>query len=483
MATSQGPIGGWYSSLKASDKPSSGRRRALFVDIPRSSASNYFLTYAMRDGFRKYAAFRSSVDFYLYYQKLYEREFHEVILGEKPQKPRFDIDLTPELVKGSGLNSCKDFMAYGNAIRDEILVRSREVLEEYGLELHLETDVVVCISHSLDLYINENVSEKTKYSCHVIFSKYMHYNYEEAAEFFKLVVAKSPKLQNMVDKGILDKGIFGSLKSFRVIGSTKEGVRVKTFVSSFDFQGRSISKTAPKTSKENMILFRQTCITDTCGCVHIPVIVPIKEEKFSSFVLPVGTSDQALDLLKAFEGDDLPFAVASVSGGLVLLNRLRPSHCRLCQRSHEAENPYLRVSQSGNVYFYCRRAPEKNNSYRIGTLLGLNIPSPEEESGTSSESGEQQVSRGTSWSQVRQNPFQRNVEATSSGPSTPYVAPSNVSTAPRVTPRVTPCNFRELSALSRQFAPRGGLPQSSNGPLQTQRSPNTTWRSDTRHEM
>jgi hypothetical protein len=46
-------------------------------------------------------------------------------------------------------------------------------------------------------------------------------------------------------------------------------------------------------------------------------------------------------------------------GGLIILNRLRPSFCKVCEKVHEHENPFLIIHEAGEVYMDCRRDSEK----------------------------------------------------------------------------------------------------------------------------
>jgi len=56
---------------------------------------------------------------------------------------------------------------------------------------------------------------------------------------------------------------------------------------------------------------------------------------------------------------NFPFIVRDVKGSIISLKRLKPSFCKICERVHEHENPYLLVIDD-NVYFYCRRNTDKN---------------------------------------------------------------------------------------------------------------------------
>ena len=52
---------------------------------------------------------------------------------------------------------------------------------------------------------------------------------------------------------------------------------------------------------------------------------------------------------------DNSFRVKSVVGSLINLQRQCPSKCLLSGRVHDHENAYLRVTETGDIYFHCRR--------------------------------------------------------------------------------------------------------------------------------
>jgi hypothetical protein len=433
MATSQGPIGGkWYTCLKKKEVTNDKwKGRALFSTISRDQACKYFLIYSIYRGYRRYAAFISSVDFYIWYRQILSRneppEIHEIILGEKSQCARFDIDLTLK-----NLPSGQRLKEYGDNLRNLLLFAIQETLADFDIELNISKDVLICVSHSQDLIQGNEPNQDSKYSCHLILNKY-HYNYEEAAEFYRLVVAKNNILSEAEKLGILDKGIYKSCTSFRLIGSTKDD-RVKTYLKEIRIGDATISFDSPTNAKEELMLFRKSAISDIQNCEHIPIIVPIKENKHASVVLPVGTSDEAVKLLETAEKESCPFVFDSVEGGLVLLRRTSASYCRLCDRIHDSDNPFLRITPGGNVYFHCRRAVKKK-FYFIGSL---ELNSPDNSAHSPVNSADSPV-----------NSSIESIEMTTVKKESPTPSFSVI----------TGCDFNRLRDLSKQFAPQNGVPQ------------------------
>lgn len=387
MATSKGPISGrWYPTLK----------EGLFKAIPRAEAGKLFIVQSFKknkDGEYKrvYAAFVSSVDFYIFYYKLKEREHHEVIMGEVPQKPRIDIDLEIKNVPIEyKLNE------YGDMIRDTVIESMLEVLSDLKTPLESLDNLVICTSHS-----------KVKYSCHIILAGMMHYSCEEAREFFNMIVRKSAELgtlnlESVVNVGILDPGIYKSLQNFRLIGSGKrngsgEIERIKTYQYRVVYKGSEITFPEVKTAIEEMKLFRKASITDTTACKHIPVIVPLKEKIRDNVILPDGAEVDIFAMVDFF--DPGAFEIADAEGSLVALRRIRSSKCVICTqnnqefcakyggvpevRIHDNISPFVIVKENGDVLFFCRRSPKGKNFRNIGNIKGVQVTTPNKDTSLS----------------------------------------------------------------------------------------------------
>jgi hypothetical protein len=353
-----------------------------------------FLVYRVVDQKRMYAAFRSSIDFFYFYK--YEpdlKEYHEVILGEKQQKARFDIDIPFEnfqktshmrglLIKEATELSVEWMVRMGNRLVGKLIDAIIQVMEGFKLSFDVANDIAFYNSHSLD-------TPPYKYSAHIILPKYCHFNYEEAKEFYRLVVECDDILHFAEKSGLLDGSIYASLKSFRMVESTKNGLR-KKIRAPLPYKGNIYEPPTPQSKADILDLFRDSCITDCTSTEIIPIILPEKKIFASNVNLP----PQAESILIPFLGDD--FAITEVKGGLIVLKRLRPSYCQLCHREHEADNPFLTVRENGDVYFHCRRAISDRSSYQMCHVDGVEKVKPEdntEATGTNGESPEKQAER------------------------------------------------------------------------------------------
>jgi hypothetical protein len=66
------------------------------------------------------------------------------------------------------------------------------------------------------------------------------------------------------------------------------------------------------------------------------------------------------------------FKVRQVNSNRIILQKSGAYHCPVCDRKHDAENPYLTVNDDMSVFYHCRRAmdnKEKRVSVAVGTLL------------------------------------------------------------------------------------------------------------------
>lgn len=334
--------------------------------------SDYFTVYKKNsNGYRNYAAFRDIVDFFYHLQNHERiREYHEMIPGNKPQKPRFDIDLTTESAMGENLYQL------GIKIRDGILRGVERIISEIGFPIDINKDVGVYTAHSED--VNDVEATNAKFSCHIILHSFCHQNYEEAQEFCKLVVVASEDedVAMAYKKGIIDPSVYKSLCSLRMLYSVKDEKRPKVPLFRYQYGDRIIDWTRDIRDVIALRnLFQDSAVTYVSECTILPIMVPEKQKKHVNLNLPEGTELRIGEMLTQSEGDI--FEIEEFRGTLVILKRLSPSYCDICNRNHGdkkngdvGDNPYLTISPNGAVRFHCRR--DKNKSGKvIGYLNGV----------------------------------------------------------------------------------------------------------------
>ena len=382
MSNKSQPLTGiWYQRLKPNDM----KKLALFSKIPRHLACSYFLVYSMSYGeeneeFREYGAFASSVDFYNYFLHTHKQEFHEIVLGERPQKFRVDVDLTPEKCPDE-----IDIWTFGNTLRDLIIEAISETLLDYKINIDVARNILYCTSHSSDFK-----TSKSKFSAHIILADYYHYNYEEALYFFDKMIEKNKILEQSVKDGIIDRSIYSTNHSMRLLGSTKKGERIKSFVSKIKYKGECIEFQYKDSRMDpGLSLFRRTCITDVIGCSRIPVELPPKiNKKYDNVNLPEGYEQVINDMLNKYEGPGIYEIKSATDSGIIDLGRKHPSMCKICRRVHDKIDPFLRIASNGVVYYYCRQSKGKKGQKHDSRMIGLIKTSQSSSSFSSSESVE-----------------------------------------------------------------------------------------------
>lgn len=57
-------------------------------------------------------------------------------------------------------------------------------------------------------------------------------------------------------------------------------------------------------------------------------------------------------------------------GGVICLRRTKENHCRICERDHDGENPFLYITSTGDVNYVCRRAQESKMKGGSSMYLG-----------------------------------------------------------------------------------------------------------------
>lgn len=269
--------------------------------------------------YRRFSIFSPISDFAKEFLRTREldRCYYEVILGDRPQKPYFDIDISAKednISEDESLDLIKQ-------IKDSILVDSRI----------RETDILVFTSHG-----------SGKLSYHIVINNwclpdvntnkiYCHRILDRISDGYPL-------------KKYIDHLVYKSIQQFRTYGSTKRGkdrwkIEYPPAKSSsrFDYVSRLYS----------------SLVTNTNSC-RILEYKPI-EKKIWDDTGELTDAEISIICKLDFISDDT-FLVQEPKGRLIPLKRLKPSFCIVCQRIHENENPYLTLSpDSTKIYFHCRR--------------------------------------------------------------------------------------------------------------------------------
>lgn len=357
----------WYSSLV----PKEGNgRRALLNDFTEKDIWEGLLVCGITANDRHiFALFPNYVAFAKFNEQLpdMKRCFFELIFGDHPQKPHFDLEVEMEKIEKQTLEA---LIEIGDKLLETFLDTMVPLFEEtYHQTLNLETDVLIFQSHG---------SKKRSY--HVIIDNYSHCNNFEAKAFYELVIKKIPDQF----KPFVDGSVYSKKQQFRIIGSQKKGSgRIKTHIPSWKYHDQEITyhmREKPYNDRHYMVLMLEaSLISYTNNCKPLLDLVPKQEMKKDGGLsyqqdqgdLSKEIVKEAFGLLEAMAGvkggdtSNFPYCVKEVIGGLILLSRLRPSLCRICKRIHEHENPFMVVytDRKGHrrASFYCRRSDKGLN--------------------------------------------------------------------------------------------------------------------------
>lgn len=288
-----------------------------------------------------YTLFDDYIELYNY-MKEFDIEykcFFEMIPGEKAQKIKFDLDL-------------KDVSGFGEIgeLIEELLVSIQRVLAGLGHTIIPDQHLLVYSSNS-----------ETQRSYHVVVDGLYCANVWEVQAFYDRIVGS---MEHPLKDDVIDRAVYSSNQQFRILGSQKYGSgRPKILDSSWPH-------TIPSDQPAPYHLLRSSLVGFTSDSVQLPPIY-VKPQRVINYQTDEEDLHKALKIFfEQFEDRDC-FDLREVLPNYIVLNRLRPSYCNVCSKSHEAENPYLYV-ENGGIYFSCRRSLGR-------TFVGLiETPIPEE---------------------------------------------------------------------------------------------------------
>jgi hypothetical protein len=321
----------WYPLLKPS-KENDGK--SLSENI--SSLYERFVICQQLE-YRYYTAFENYIEYGRHFKTKVSSShqcFYEVIFDCNSQKPYFDLDVD---LKESSIEEAEQ-------LRNEVIVGIRKEFEFIN-----ETDIIECTSHS-----------ETKRSYHIIVDNWCVLDSNENKAFFHRV--QQHVSENL--KKYLDASMYKSVQQFRLLGCRKwESERVK-IISKDSLWKPPVKIIGP--GHKFMLELAGTIVTNTSYCKMVPGLTPLVPKKafISGDELTAIEAEECLNLCAKvgncsdIEDPLFPYQIKEVRGSMILLQRTRPSECRICKRIHENENPYLTVSGSDrNIYFHCRRDP------------------------------------------------------------------------------------------------------------------------------
>lgn len=265
-----------------------------------------------------------------------KRCYYETIRGDSIQRPRFDIDM-----KKSSLSK---------------LITHKVVLNDLIY-------AIIQYASILDMKINKEQIQvysshgDEKYSYHIVLTDVHHKNHEEANMFYQGVHYHIPSRS----ADFIDNSVYKSLQQFRFYGNTKRD----------EFR--------PKVKAE--VLFNDQVVgkekEDPYEAFLQSLIVPPKNEEGVWIPLtttlhkkPIANVQVDFSLISSFVPTGYILDIrGDVSRGYKL-QRINPSYCYVCNRIHENENAYLRLTKEGVVILKCFRDLEQR--YALGIIENPN---------------------------------------------------------------------------------------------------------------
>lgn len=322
------------------------------------------------------------------------RCFYELIPGNSPQKPYFDIEFftsktksIPEYVDGQLVLPEAEA---DEAIREIVCLIQNEIPDLTTNKSH----ILVFTSHKDD-----------KRSYHIVVEGF----YFSDNKSNKLFSEKIRKNMRQTWQGIIDSSMYKSMQQFRIAGCCKyETGRFKILNreltlhgcvapiihpdGSMKYRNGWIPKVEPESDNHKaLLLIESSLITQISGAQMLPSLLDDKEQ--NSEFLHSGERKQYSEAFEPLTSENIKealtlcYKVAGLEYGdprfpysymrtiedngessIILLKRHFASQCRICNRLHEHENPFLIITGlEREIYLDCRRN-EKGKKFYVGKL-------------------------------------------------------------------------------------------------------------------
>lgn len=313
------------------------RGELQYVD-PRTNKS-WFLVGCEMSTYFEYYVFPNHKAFLKYLESLKEdtRNFHEVIIGEVPQKIKIDIDCETEAQDNSLRKHLETFICNIESATAKVFSR------EYNANL------------SADNFLRFDSSGKSpngyKYSFHLIVDGFYVANHLEAKYITRLI------LEQLSDNPLakyIDTGVNKHNQNFRIVNNCKLG------------QPNRFKRHVNHQWERQKISFKRTLVQSTEGCQGLPELV-IPQDSPGDIApgnaqvnLAKGDLNEIAKISRKYTGGCVHKETFAYGKGYILVfSRVESSYCHLCERAHDNDNCYLYVvifEGICSVYFKCRRA-------------------------------------------------------------------------------------------------------------------------------
>jgi len=325
---------------------------------------------------RRFALFKSHADLFNHMMNIpvHQRSMFEVIPGDRPHKPHFDIDI--DMTNNVNVNE----------IMSDVIDAICDTMKNNGIVLDTNNDILIYTSSG---------SEKASY--HIIINNWKHNNNKDAKNLAKQVRSNFP--EHIAD--YIDKSVYSSKQQFRLLHCSKlRTQRVKIPVPEWKTSKYHIKYPVIQNMYDE---FLASLVSVTIGCKFLPLFydpslaivtttdgriiqhddthevteenrVNLKKVDIDKCMISLYSKmEDILGCAKNRSDIWNTFNVRSREGGMISLTKRRSYFCPICTRKHENENPYITVNNNGSVRYHCRRA---ETSLYLTSIVGQQ---PEEE--------------------------------------------------------------------------------------------------------
>lgn len=297
---------------------------------------------------KSFGVFRSAYQLlnYIADTPIMSRCFFEVIRGSHAQKHYVDIDI--DLVDD-------DFSSpYPHSIEEKVIISNQLV------GIYTEALISIKPEIKLDDILTFNSHADNKRSFHIVVDRWFFPSATFNKELFQQVMERVPIQYHKY----FDSGMYKSVQQFRILFSTKCG---KNRFKILDPNSTWKLKTRVENDSMKMReLFYASLITEVTGnCTMLPFQYKDRIADVPSRYMCSSEINVVISLFRSNFKDHSSFDVLEPKNSLIPLKRRNPSYCEVCQRVHEAENPFIYVNFENKLFFNCRR---NENSQLIGQL-------------------------------------------------------------------------------------------------------------------
>ncbi len=382
----------WYPLLV----PREGEKTQSLLSKEEFEDGN--LIVCKQEKYRSYSKFDSYLAFRDFWIKTpdEEKHFYEVILGNKPQKIYFDIDIDEKylvLIENSlsiSSEKCEEEILFLIlSLRDEIY----SYIKEISSYEKIHPEILIYSSHSER---KEN-GRRGKMSFHLVVNNFCVSSNVQASLFFEEIkkrvttssceaISKEKEkytlLQKFIFSEILDSKIYTSKRQFRILGCSKYSQnRPKIFEKEISTSSEG-GEWKMKYTLRNEIHYKTEILFDSLvsyvrKCNYLPSFAEKKKERKTRTLSSERESETQIDLnedvadkvlemyCRRYNLDSSPFSLLSIEQdelqrGILIFKRDHPSFCEKCDRVHEHENVFFVVwGEEMNVAFDCRRGDER----------------------------------------------------------------------------------------------------------------------------